>query len=208
MVALADWFQEHFSTNPISTWEHFPVSMEYDEDSVSPYCCSMRVILKSYGRMTSTMLRRSWLAALHCWPWLNWPIWCCVIEFCSKHFPGIFHGGFSVFGWLISGFWTTAIGPKFTLFGSSTFVPNFYFDNFGWITLDLCLTTTTHRCPGPLGCHNLMNTTSPLAWPVLLLQLPSSPNCLIYLRSQEKGGEGFESWVHTQHHTNFCHLYT
>ena len=41
MVALADWLQGHLSTNPISTWEHFPVSMEYDEDPVSPYCCSM-----------------------------------------------------------------------------------------------------------------------------------------------------------------------
>ena len=40
MIALADWLQELFSTNPISTWKHFPAPMEYDEDSVSPYCCS------------------------------------------------------------------------------------------------------------------------------------------------------------------------
>jgi hypothetical protein len=40
MVALADWLQDHFSTNPFSTWKHFPVTMEYAQDSVSPYCCS------------------------------------------------------------------------------------------------------------------------------------------------------------------------
>ncbi len=30
MVALADWLQRIFSTNPFFNWKHFPVSMEYE----------------------------------------------------------------------------------------------------------------------------------------------------------------------------------
>ncbi len=45
MVALANWLQKLFSTNLISTWKHFPVSMEYGGDSHPlslyhyPYAC-------------------------------------------------------------------------------------------------------------------------------------------------------------------------
>ena len=87
--------------------------------------------------------------------------------------------------------------------GSSNLAPSFSFlhsDNLGWFTLDLFSTTTTHRCPGPLGDHYTNRCTSPLlvfssllslgpltlALPVPLLQMPSTLNCLN--AHKKKGG--------------------
>ncbi len=52
----------------------------------------VRVILKSYGRMTRNTFQRSWLAALHCCPWLNWPTGCFHIPVSSNFALSTFLG--------------------------------------------------------------------------------------------------------------------
>ena len=114
MVALADWLQELFSTNPISTWKHFPASMEYDEDSVSPYCCSRprhHGILRNDDTHHSITTATGYTALPFMVGPANQKLPCpCVTGPWVQHKFGIY----MILFWLArKWFWTSAIGSNF-----------------------------------------------------------------------------------------------
>ena len=131
MVALANWLQRLFSTNQISAWKNFPASMEYNGYSCPtyrcPYACHQDFCLKE---TTRTPLRRSWLAALHCFSCSGDPMGCLHSSESPDLVPNFYLGlsfDFTSFWlaskwflgccyWPISRFWLLAVWMDYVAF--------------------------------------------------------------------------------------------
>ena len=111
--------------------------MEYDEDSVSPYCCSRprhHGILRNDDTHHSTTPAIGYTAL----PFMVGPA-NQKLPFPSVIGPWVQHkfGIYIILIWLArKWFWTSAIGSNsFLSWNQNDFAPDSYFDNFGWYTL-------------------------------------------------------------------------